>query len=223
VWATSFGNGRLVRVSPSRRGIKAGDEPEGIVTTTDDALWVVDQSNGRVLRFAPGTRALTGTADVGVEPRLLAANGTGVVVSSFGDGTITSVDAHLHARTSKPLCTGAQGVAVEGSAVAVACTGSNEVVFADLATLHVTGRIALHEPDALAYTADGTLLVGEQRGPSVVAVHDGKVGCRLTVGVQPDVSDANVGLAPLPDGGAVLTSPDVDGFYRVPASVLRAC
>ena len=56
-----------------------------------------------------------------------------------------------------------------------------------------------------------------------MAVHDGKVGCRVTVGVQPDVSDANVGLATLPDGGAVLTSPDVDGFYRVPAALLRDC
>ena len=67
------------------------------------------------------------------------------------------------------------------------------------------------------------LQVGEQLGPSVVAVHGTSVGCRVRVGVQPDVSDANVGLAALPDGGAVLTSPDVDGFYRVPAAALRAC
>ncbi len=220
VWATSFGNGRLVRISPSPLVLKAGDEPEGIVTTSDDALWVVDQSNGRVLRFAPDNRRLAGTADVGVEPRLLGANGTGVVVSSFGDGTITAVDAGLHARISKPLCTGAQGVAVHGATVAVACTGSNEVVMVDLATLRPTGRIALQEPDALAYTVDGTLLVGEQRGPSVAVVRAGKLACRVTVGVQPDVSDANVGLAALPDGAAVLTSPDVDGFYRVPASLL---
>ena len=52
---------------------------------------------------------------------------------------------------------------------------------------------------------------------------DGREGCRVTVGVQPDVSDANVGLAALPDGSAVLTSPDVDGFYRVPATLLRDC
>ncbi|GHJ48684.1 hypothetical protein Cs7R123_60260 [Catellatospora sp. TT07R-123] len=222
LWVSVFRHGRLLGVDTATGAVKvdvpAPDGPEGVAVGLG-SVWLVRQDANTLSRFDRTGHRL---ADVPVPggPRLAAVGAGAVWVSSYQAGTLTRVEASGRARTSPKLCDGAQGLLVRGDVVWVTCTGGDEVLAVDAASLRVLGRVAVTgEPDAILAAGD-RLLVVATKGPTLVELSTDPAApheLRRTVlgGARP-LRDAANGDAAVVGGQLWVSSVSQDGIYRVP-------
>ncbi|MDI1462424.1 hypothetical protein QEZ54_15745 [Catellatospora sp. KI3] len=222
LWVSVFRYGHLLGVDTATGTVKvdvpAPDGPEGVAVGLG-SVWLVRQDAGMLTRLDRTGRKL---ADIPVAggPRLVAVGAGGVWVSSYRAGTLTRVEASGRTRTSAKLCDGAQGLLVRDQVVWVTCTGGDEVVAVDAASLRVLGRVAVAgEPDAVL-GAGARLFVVAAQGPTVVELSTDPAAPEelwrtVLGGAKPLRDSANVDAAVV--GGQLwVSSVSQDGIYRVP-------
>ena len=166
-------HGSLVAIDPatnrlSGRAVPLGRAPVAVAATRD-AVWVVDELEGILLRIDPARRRIAARIKVGRSPTSVAAGPGDVWVANTGDGTISRVDPKTN-RVTMTLRIGLapRGLAIGAGAVWVASTGDGAVRRLD----PHSGRISLAasglgDPLAVA-VAHGHLWVSSNGGGEVV-------------------------------------------------------
>ncbi len=192
------------------------------IVATADAVYVVNPDADSISILDPTARALvaevllggarpapdaTGAFAPAVMPRALALDGGTLSVTGERAGALFAVDLATRAVRSVPVCSEPIGVAVAADAIVVACSQDAEVV-AVSKELAIVATIAVPaEPWALAWAADGALLVTQLLGSGVTAIDPVARTVRATWAI-PDTA---------PRGDKRLAHGQVRGLYDVAA------
>jgi streptogramin lyase len=106
LWATSFEDGKLLRIDPSNRkvdSVQVGDGPVGLAVA-DGLVWVVNRGSGTVSRVDASTMEVVGSEiAVGDVPTFIAAVGDSVWVPDQATGTVTRIDRRTGERTGPAI------------------------------------------------------------------------------------------------------------------------
>jgi DNA-binding beta-propeller fold protein YncE len=221
VWATSFGDGRLLHLTsvPSRidKAGVMGDGPEGVVLA-HGSVWVVVQDAGLLRQVRPRDARVVRAIRVGNGARLVAADATHVWVSQFAQGVVLRVDPASGAVTrSGPVCPHPQGLLPTADKVWVTCTSVDKVVALDPDTLEVLATVDVPgQPDPVVAGPDGEVVVVAEDGPTVYRLDpaDGHVVDKHRLGTAAPLDDeANIDAAVIQDGTLWVTSYREDRVY----------
>jgi streptogramin lyase len=206
VWATAFGSGELVRITPAGEvsgRVAVGKGAEGVAAGFG-SVWVVAQDAGRLVRVDPRRLKVESRVDIGIGARLVTTGPGAVWVSQFRDGRVLRVNPATRSVTaSAVLCQGPQGLVATAHVVWVTCTKDNVLLRLDPRTLKTTLRVPMPEaPDGIAAGPANTLYVVSQAGPTLVTVDatTGAVRAKQVLGAQAQLYDqANLDVAAAAD------------------------
>lgn len=121
------------------RTTEVGGSPAAVATGLD-AVWVVDNLGGRLLKFDPRARRIQQRVEAGQAPVAVAVGSGGVWVAS-ADGTVRRFDPATGARDGAPArVPGAAGIAVGEGSVWVTSQSEGTVTRLDPATGRRIGR-----------------------------------------------------------------------------------
>ena len=175
LWVTSIRDDNLTEVDPASgavgRTFHLDGEPEG-VAAYQGHLWVVLQKAATLVEVDPADGKVLHRYDVGGEPRLVVPGTGALYVSDFARGRVVRVDPGSGKVTrSGAVCAGVQDLQVHDGALWGACMKDERLVGLDPSTLGVVGRVPLEgDPDGLAESDGGALLVSLQDGPGLATV-----------------------------------------------------
>ncbi len=165
VWATSYGQGTLTRVTPGTgvtQTVRVGHGPTGVAVAAG-SVWVAATLDNALTRVDGATSEVVQRIPVGASPSEIAAGAGALWVSNSGDGTVTRVDPRsgrvLGATHVGPAPI---GLAVDARAVWVAVSQAGVVARLDPATGRVIDRIRVGTgPSLVAIGGKGVWVANE--------------------------------------------------------------
>ena len=113
VWVTSFEDGTVTKLGGG--SVKVGAGAEGL-TSAFGSVWVVAQDRGKLVRVGPSALQVLAKVRVEKGARQVVASDSELFVSNYAQGNVIAIDpATIKVRSSKSVCPGPQGMAVQPS------------------------------------------------------------------------------------------------------------